>query len=94
MGDAGIVDENRDGAEGAFHRIIGAVDRGPVENVGRDRNGAATGRLDPRLHVGKPLLAPRDEPDGGAVCSQHFGKAHAEAARCAGHERHPAAKVE
>jgi hypothetical protein len=94
MGDAGIVDEDGDGAEGPFHRIVGAVDRGAVENIGGDRDSAATRSFDPRLHVGKPPLASRHEPDSGAVCRQHLGKPQAEPARRAGHERDPAAKVE
>ncbi len=80
MGDAGIVDQDGDGPEGASDGIEGLDHRGAVEHIGFHRDGAAASRLDLLFHLGEALGAPRDEHHGCSVRRQHLGEAHAETA--------------
>ncbi len=90
MGDAGIVDEDGDGAERGFRRIERAPHRSAIEHVGFDRQRPAAGRRDLILERDDPVLAPRDQRDRRAVRRQHLGKAQPEPARGAGDEADPA----
>ena len=92
--DAGIVDQDGDGAERRLGGVEGAPHRRVVEHVGRDRHGPAAGRLDLRLQGGETLLAAGDEGDRRAVRRQHLGKAQPQPARRAGNEADPAAQIE
>src|SRR5262249_2355162 len=94
MRDAGIVDQDGDGAE----RLLGFVEcahhRLAIEDVGPDRDGAAAHLFDARLHRREPIGATRHQRHRRAFACQHLGKAHAEPARRAGHERDPAFEIE
>ncbi len=75
------------GIEGRRHRRA-------VAHVGLDGKRAAAGFFDPRLHVRKPIGAARHQHHRRAVLGQAFGKAHAKAARCAGHQCDLAVQIE
>ena len=94
MRDARIVDQDGDGAERLLRFVEGAHHRVAVEHVGLDRQRAAAGGLDARLHVGEPVGAARHQRDRGAVLGQHLGEAHAEPARRAGDQRDAAGEIE
>ena len=94
MGDAGIVDEDRDGAERRLDRVKRADHGGVIEHVCRDGDRAAARRLDAGLDRGDAIRASRHETDRRAVCGKHLGEAHAEPAGRAGHQRDTPGKVE
>ena len=92
--DAGIVDQDGDGAEG----LLGARRRRAAWPRGRAH------RPRRRPHVRRPprsspagrraVRAARHQRDRRAVRRQHLGEARAEPARCAGHERDFAGQIE
>ncbi len=94
MGDAGIVDQDGDGAEGFFGGIEGARHGGAVGDVGCDGNGLAAVLFDFIFQRLKPLDAARHQRDGGAVVGQRARKLHAKAAGGAGDQRDAALQIE
>jgi hypothetical protein len=94
LGDAGIVDQDGDGAEGLLGGVEGARHGGAVGHIGLDRNGAAARRLDRRLQFGKPFRSPRHQCDRRAVIRQRPGEVTPESARRTGHHRHAAFQAE
>src|SRR5262252_173484 len=94
MRDAGIVDQDGDGAE----RLLGFVEcarhRGAIEDVGPDRYGTPARLFDARLHRREPIGATRHQHHRRTFARQHLGEAHAEPARRAGYERDPAFEIE
>ena len=68
--------------------------RRAVAHIGLDRERTAARLLDPRFERREPIGPPRHQRDRSAVLRQNFGEAHAEPARCSGHQRHLAGKIE
>ena len=91
---AGIVDQDGHGAEALLGGIERGLHRGAIAHIGLDRDGAAAGFLDPRLHIGEAIGAARHQHDRGAVLGKTFGKAHAKPARRAGDQRDLAVEIE
>ena len=94
MCNAGVVDEDGDGAECRLHGIEAAADRVDVGDIGSDGERASARRLDPRPHRREPLLTARQHCDRGPVRGEHLGKARPQPGGGAGDERHPAGEVE
>ena len=94
MRDAGIVDEDRDGAKGLLRRIEGARHGGAVGNVGFDRDRLPALLFDLVLEGLEPVRPPRHERERGAILRQRPGELHAETAGRAGHQRHAAFQAE
>ena len=94
MRDAGIVDQDGDGAERLLGRIEGARHGVAVEHVGARSRRAAAGGCDARLDRREPIGAARHQRDRGTVLGQHLGEPHAEPARRAGDQRDPAGEIE
>ena len=92
--DAGIVDQDGDGAESLFGGVEGARHGGAVGDVGFDRDGLAACCLDLFFERLQPVGAPRHQRDRGAIVGQRLGELRAEPARGAGHQRHAAFQVE
>ncbi len=70
MRDAGIVDQNGDGAECRFGLLECARHRRAIEHVRRDGDGAPACLLDARLHGVETIGAAGHERDGRAVGRQ------------------------
>ena len=92
--DAGVVDQNGDGAERLLGLVEGARHGLAVEHIGLDRDGPAAGGFDARLDGGEPIGAARHQRDRGAILGQHFGETHAQPARRAGDQRDAAGEIE
>ena len=75
MRDAGIVDQDGDGAECLLGRVEGARHGGAVEHVGLDRHRLAAVASILFLQILQPVGAPRHQRDRGAVLGQHARKA-------------------
>ena len=74
--------------------VKGRRHRRAVAHVGLDGKRAAAGFFDARFEVRKPIGAARHQHHRGAVLGQALGKAHAEAARGAGHQCDLAVQIE
>ena len=76
VGDAGVVDEDRDRAD----RLLGPADGGDdvvgVGHVDPQRNGGAALRRDQLGELGEPVLAPAGGDDRGAGGREHLAKRH------------------
>ncbi len=94
MRDAGIVDQDGDGAEGFLGGIVCARHGGAVGDVGLDGDGLAALVLDFIFQRFKPLDPPRHQRDRGAVVRQRAGELHAQPAGGAGDQRNAALQVE
>ena len=94
MRDAGIVDENRHGAEGFLRGIKGARHRRAVGDIGLDSDRFAALAFDLVFERLEAVGPPRHQRDGGAVVGQRFGELRAEPAGRAGHQRHAAFQAE
>ena len=92
--DAGIVDQDGDGAEGLLGGVEGARHGGAVGDVGLDGDGLAAFAFDLVLERLEPVGAPRHQRDRGAVVGERLGELHAQPAGRAGHQRHAALQVE
>ena len=81
MRDAGVVDQDGDGAERLLGRVEGAVHGGAVEHVGLDGDGLAAGLLDLLLGRLQLVGAARHQRDRCAVRGEHLGEAQRQARR-------------
>ncbi len=93
-GDAGVVDQDGDGAEGLFGLVEGARHGGAVGDVGLDGQSFAALGFDVFFERGKALGAAGDQRDGGAVVGERKRELHAQAAGGAGHQRDAALEIE
>ena len=92
--DAGIVDQNGDGAEGLLGGVEGARHGGAVGDVGFDGDGLAAFAFDLGFERRKPVGPPRHQRDRCAVIGQRLGELDAEPAGGAGYQRHAAFQAE
>ncbi len=93
-GDTGIVDEDIDGARFRFRMRDGRLDAGEVGYIERHHvRGAAIG-FDFGAQFLQAFGAARRQHDLRARLGQHFRKARAEAARCAGNQGNLALEID
>ena len=92
--DAGIVDQDGDGAEGFFGGVEGARHGGTVGDVGFDRDGFAAFAFDLVFQRFESIRPPRHQRHRSAVVGQRMSELRAEPAGGAGHQRHAAGEIE
>ena len=83
LGDAGVVDQQVDAAEGVDHVDAQLVHRVEIGQV--DHPHPAVGRVlhAPVDHLGQPVTAPGADADDGALGGQRLGQAGPDARRAA-----------
>ena len=94
MRNAGIVDEDRHGAESFLRGIEGARHGRAVGDVGLDRDRLPALSFDLVFQRFEAVCPPRYQRNSRAVVGKRLGKLRAEAARSAGHQRHAAFQAE
>ena len=92
--DAGIVDQQGDGAEGLFGLVEGAHHGGAVGDVGFDGDRAAALPFDRGFQVLQPLDPPRHQRHRRAIVGERPRELSAEPAGRAGDQRDAAGEVE
>ena len=94
VGDAGIVDDDIDGAERGLGAIERAGDLRGIRHVEGDRDGNAAMRRDLGGKRLQPVDATGGDGDLGAGARERQREVAAETGRCAGDERHLAVERE